>query len=201
MLVKQAPAQAEPQQRPPRPNRRPEEPQSAPGPHAAIDRALRRARQYHSRFSDADLEAMAAHFAVVNTGSAMARAVGRRLAAADLNQARYSLLRALYFSPEKRLPQNEVAREMGTSPPNVTQLLDALERDGLVARVLSEADRRVTYAELTPKGEETCARLVPEMVQFMEESIDGFSTRDMVQLRTLLTRLRLNLERYLPGED
>jgi len=165
------------------------------------DRALRRAIRYQAAFPGSDIEAIASHLAVVNTGSAMGRAVTRHLAAFDLNPARYSLLRALYFSPEKRLPQNEVAREMGTSPPNVTQLLDALERDGYVARAVSETDRRVTYARLTPAGEAKCAQLVPDMVTFIEDSMSGFSAREMVQLRTLLARLRKNLERYLPGED
>jgi MarR family 2-MHQ and catechol resistance regulon transcriptional repressor len=160
-----------------------------------------RIERYHAAFPEADVDAIAAHLAVVSTGTALAQHTSRHLVAGfDVNPARYSLLRALYFSPEGRLPQNEVAREMGTSQPNVTQLLDALERDGLVERVTSEVDRRVTYASLTPAGERKCAGMVPDMVKFMEQSVAGFTGEEMVQLRRLLAKLRAHIEALAGNE-
>jgi DNA-binding MarR family transcriptional regulator len=161
-----------------------------------------RVQRYHAAFPEADADAIAAHLAVVSTGTALVQRVSRHLVAGfDVNPARYSLLRALYFSPEGRLPQNEVAREMGTSQPNVTQLLDALERDGLVERVTSEIDRRVTYARLTPTGEAKCAQMVPDMVRLMEESMSALSPQEMVQLRRLLAKLRSHIEHQAAGDS
>jgi DNA-binding MarR family transcriptional regulator len=89
---------------------------------------------------------------------------------------------------------------MGTSPPNVTQLLDALERDGLVERVINAENRRVTYARLTAKGEAMCAEMVPDMVRFMDETMDGLSKQEKQQLTGLLIRLRHNFDRYLSSD-
>lgn len=160
-----------------------------------------RAQRYHAAFPNTDLETIEAHLAVVNSGTALDRAVTRHLGTYfEINPARYSLMRALYFSPEKRLPQNKIAQEMGTSPPNVTQLLDALERDGLVERVINAENRRVTYARLTAKGEAMCAEMVPDMVRFMDETMDGLSKQEKQQLTGLLIRLRHNFDRYLSSD-
>lgn len=171
------------------------------GEHAKTDPVLRRIQRYQTAFPAADIEGVASHIAVVNTGLLMQQAVTRHLGTNfDINPARYSLLRALYFAPERKLPQNQVAREMGTSPPNVTQLLDALERDGLVERVINKENRRITYARLTDEGIAKCDVLVPAMVSFMEKSMAGLSNDEKQQLRILLLKLRGDLARMLaPG--
>ena len=160
-------------------------------PEASI---LRRARRYHEEFPDISLEVIAGHLAVNSTGAAMSRAVTRHLEQYDINPARYSLLRAIYFSQQRMLPQSQLAREMGTSQPNVTQLLHALEKDGLVERVILPENRRVTYARLTPEGFERCEILVPDMVQFMQSSVNGLTTKELVELHRLLAKVRARAE-------
>ncbi len=167
-----------------------DEPQESPGP----DAVLRRIERYHAAYGEADVDSIGSHIFVVNTGLLMQQAVTRFLTLNfDINPARYSLLRALYFSPEKKLPQNQVAREMGTSPPNVTQLLDALERDGLVERVINRENRRITYARLTESGVAKCDQMVPAMVQFMDTSVEALSQNEKVELKQLLFKLRVHL--------
>jgi len=117
----------------------------------------------------------------------------------DINTARYSLLRALYFAEGRRLSQSDIAREMAVTSPNVTQLIDALEGDGYVERVVSETDRRVTFARLTKSGEERCSTLVPAMAGFMEATTEALTTEELQQLAMLLQKLRENLPQ--PGDD
>ena len=105
------------------------------------------AGRYRDAFPGSDVNAFRAHLAIVRSGNRLSQAVGQYLNSRfGLNSARYSLLRALYFTDGHRLPQSEVARAMNVTSPNVTQLIDALEREGLVERAISESDRRVTYA-------------------------------------------------------
>jgi DNA-binding MarR family transcriptional regulator len=166
-----------------------DEPQSA-----EADAVLRRIERYQEAFSGADVDSIGSHIFVVNTGLLMQQVVTRFLTVNfDINPARYSLLRALYFSPEKKLPQNQVAREMGTSPPNVTQLLDALERDGLVERVINRENRRITYARLTEAGVAKCELVVPAMVQFMQKTTEALSPAERAQIKDLLLKLRSHL--------
>jgi MarR family transcriptional regulator, 2-MHQ and catechol-resistance regulon repressor len=152
------------------------------------------AGRYSQAFPSADVNSFRAHLAVVRSGARLSQAVGQYLNARfGLNSARYSLLRALYFTDGHRLPQSEVARAMNVTSPNVTQLIDALEREGLVERAISESDRRVTYAQLTREGENRCAELIPAMARFMQETMAPLSSEEMAQLTSLLDRFRANL--------
>lgn len=152
------------------------------------------AGHYSAAFPSADIDRFRAHLAVVRTGSRLSQSVSQFLAANfGINTARYSLLRALYFTQEKRLPQSEVAKAMNVTSPNVTQLIDALEREGLVERVVSETDRRVTLAQLTPEGIAKCSELVPGIARFMQETSAALTRDEMVQLVDLLTKFRNHL--------
>lgn len=48
---------------------------------------------------------------------------------------------------------SELAREMHVSAPTVTGIIDRLERDKYVKRILDKKDHRVTNISLTAKGE------------------------------------------------
>jgi DNA-binding MarR family transcriptional regulator len=154
------------------------------------DGVQRRAESYLRAFPDADFDVISAHISVTTTGVVMARAVVRHLEPYGINPARYSLLRALYFAPDRMLPQSEIAWEMGTSQPNVTQLLHALEKQGLVERIIFPANRRVTYARLKPDGVALCDKLVPDMIEFMRQSVEGLAPEELEALHTLLAKVR-----------
>ena len=160
------------------------------------------ARSYSAAFPTASRDGFRAHLAVVRTGNQLGQAVSQFLSTRfGTNRARYSLMRALYFTSDHRLPQSEVAREMNVTSGNVTQLIDALEREGLVERVVSETDRRITYAQLTRGGAEKCDEMVPAMAQFMEESAAAALSRDeMNELTRLLNKFRHHLRGIVGAE-
>jgi DNA-binding MarR family transcriptional regulator len=56
---------------------------------------------------------------------------------------------------------SEVARRLLKSPPNVTSLIDRMERDGLVARTREGPDRRVVKARITERGWRALRRAAP----------------------------------------
>jgi DNA-binding MarR family transcriptional regulator len=57
------------------------------------------------------------------------------------------------------LPSGEIANRMITRDPDVTRLLDRLERRGLILRSREPSDRRVVMAHITPHGLKLLARL------------------------------------------
>lgn len=165
------------------------------------DRLERVSARYGAAFPDADVNSFRAHFSIVRSGVRLSQAVGQFLDGRfGLNSARYSLLRALYFADGQRMQQSELARALDVTSPNVTQLIDALERDGLVERAASESDRRVTLARLTRAGEALCAEAVPAMGRFMQETMAPFSSEEMDQLAQLLGRFRDHLARMKESE-
>jgi MarR family transcriptional regulator, 2-MHQ and catechol-resistance regulon repressor len=147
-------------------------------------------------FAHANLGAIEAHLTLVSTANAVTSGLRAHIASAgfDLTPSRFTLLRLLYLTPEMRLPQNEIAQQMAVSPANVTQLIDVLERENWVQRVLSPIDRRVTYAELTVQGREQCGRLVPAMVEYIEDSCGMLTQEEIDQFIALLNKVRTNLK-------
>ncbi len=109
---------------------------------------------------------------------------------------RYQVLRILYFAPEQRLTQVEVAGEMQVTSANITFLVDGLEKDGLVSRVPSLSDRRTINVELTEDGLAFSARIVPSLARFFGELTGDFTDEENRQLSHLLERVQGNAERF-----
>jgi DNA-binding MarR family transcriptional regulator len=118
----------------------------------------------------------------------------------SMTGARFTLLLTLYFSRDNLLAQNEISRELSVSRTNITNLIDGLERDGLVARVPNPADRRVSYAQLTKAGEDLCVRLLPGVAHFMQDQLAGFSDAEKAQFKDFVYRLQRNIVATHPGK-
>ena len=161
------------------------------------------AQGYSNAYPLVDEQAIVGHILTAYVGNMMTSGLVRHLAGAgfEITRPRFTLLRMLYLSPEHRLPQSEIAQSMRVSGANVTQLIDALEREGWVERMINPADKRVTFAQLTPDGEERCARLLPAMIEFMEDSMSGLTSEEVAQLEGLLAKLRTSLESRYFSDD
>lgn len=109
---------------------------------------------------------------------------------------RYQVLRILFFAPDQRLTQVEVAGEMQVTSANITFLVDGLEKDGLVRRVPSLSDRRTINVELTEEGLAFSERIVPSLARFFGDLTSDFTDEEKHQLSQLLDRVRGNAERF-----
>jgi DNA-binding MarR family transcriptional regulator len=76
----------------------------------------------------------------------------------------YSVLYWLHGAEKQRVRQVDLAKGVMISKGRVTRVLDALVKDGLVRRVPSQVDKRVTYAVLTPKGRRLFEKVTPTFV-------------------------------------
>ena len=156
--------------------------------------AVRAARAYAGAYDWSDQAAIEACISVTNAHTVQMAALARLCDTLGVTRTvgRHALLRILYFSPERRLTQVEVASEMQVTSANITFLVDGLEKAQLVRRVPSQTDRRTVYVELTEAGQLLTERLVPSMARFMARLTDGFSDVEKHQLSDLLDRLRRN---------
>lgn len=127
-------------------------------------------------------------------------ALGRMCDALGVSRTlgRHSLLRLLYFAPERRLTQVDVAKQMQVTSANITFLVDGLEKDSLVRRVPSLTDRRTVYVEITEEGVLFAERMLPSIARLMARLMEGFSDAEKSQLSDLLERLRHNAEAFEP---
>jgi DNA-binding MarR family transcriptional regulator len=69
----------------------------------------------------------------------------------ELSLSQYHLVDPLERAGEA-LPVGELAIQAGVSAPTATRMLDALERDGLVARERQASDRRLVHVTVTEAG-------------------------------------------------
>jgi DNA-binding MarR family transcriptional regulator len=76
----------------------------------------------------------------------------------DLSATQYNVLRILRGASEG-LPCGEIARRMITHDPDVTRLLDRLEKRGFISRCRETRDRRTVRTRITPTGSRLLARL------------------------------------------
>jgi DNA-binding MarR family transcriptional regulator len=112
-------------------------------------------------------------------------------------ESRYSVLRILYFSDAPKT-QNDLRVELNVTSPNVTYLIDGLEREGLVVRVAHPSDRRTGYVELTEKGRDLASALVPGMAEFMHAMSKGMTDAEKSDLIALLDKFHRNaMDAYL----
>jgi MarR family transcriptional regulator, 2-MHQ and catechol-resistance regulon repressor len=164
--------------------------------------AAKDAARFKAKFGWVDETAVEANMAISNAYAAIMNAFAHRLESIGEVKAngRNRILRLIYLTRPDRLAQGEIGRELSVTSANVTYLIDGMVREGLVTRVVNPADRRVTFVELTQKGEELAERLVPVIGTFMAEVTSCFSGDEIAQLNDLLDRLRVQAE-TLSRED
>src|SRR5882762_8093802 len=88
---------------------------------------------------------------MVRTCDLLSRGPALVLRTEDLSGTQYNVLRILRGAPEG-LPCGEIASRMVTRDPDITRLLDRLEKRGLISRCRETKDRRTVMARITPDG-------------------------------------------------
>jgi len=124
---------------------------------------------------------------LLRTTDMLSRGLVPVLKAEDLSATQYNVLRILRGAPEG-LPCGEIASRMITRDPDITRLLDRLEKRGLISRCRETKDRRTVMTQITPTGLKMLARL-DRPVQAGHRRQLGHLGRE--RLRTLIELLRV----------
>jgi DNA-binding MarR family transcriptional regulator len=122
---------------------------------------------------------------LLRTCDLLSRGPAQVIKAEDLSPTQYNVLRILRGAPDG-LPCGEIADRMITRDPDVTRLLDRLEKRGLISRWREAKDRRVVQARITAEGLKVLARL-DEPIQQMHRGQLGHLGKD--RLRALAAML------------
>ncbi len=123
------------------------------------------------------------------TKSVQARAE-RQLHAAGLTESQFGVLEALlHLGP---LCGKSLGEKLLSSGPNVTTVVDNLERRGLVRRVRDSADRRFVTVHLTDEGRALVERVLPAHVEALVASFAGLSPAEQEELDALCKKLGIH---------
>lgn len=105
-----------------------------------------------------------------------------------LTTSTYNVLRILRGSPEG-LPRGEIAQRLVDPAPDVTRIIDRLERRGLVRRTRTRTDRRVSLTRITAKGQELVARAEPANAAQHAPLASALSATEWRQLSAFCERI------------
>ena len=120
------------------------------------------------------------------TGRLTGQHVQRLLEAHGLTHAGWVVLTRL--AEQDGLTQRELADSCFVSAATITGVVDTLERDGLVTRVRTSDDRRVSRLSLTPDGRERIGKCIALVAQEMGPIFAGVTDREEAVVRRFLVR-------------
>lgn len=123
---------------------------------------------------------------LLRTTDRLTRGAAGVLKAEELSSTQYNVLRILRGAPEG-LPCGEIGRRLITREPDITRLLDRMEKRDLISRAREIKDRRTVLTRITKTGLDLVNRL-DEPVQAIHKQQLGHMSRE--RLHTLADLLR-----------
>jgi DNA-binding MarR family transcriptional regulator len=130
-----------------------------------------------------------AFLGLVRTADALLRQVDRVLKPYGLTSTQYNALRILRGAGEGATCST-IAEKLVTEDPDVTRLLDRMEKAKLIERTRSTADRRVVLTSLTKRGRDLLTKLDPEIDALHAAQFEGVPKKALAALIEQLETLR-----------
>ena len=126
---------------------------------------------------------------VIRTADLLSRGLIVVLKAESLSPTQYNVLRILRGAPEG-LPCGEIASRMITRDPDITRLLDRMEKRGLISRCRETKDRRMVMARITPEGLKALAHLDEPVLAAHRRQLGHLGRERLRELGELLQAAR-----------
>lgn len=107
-----------------------------------------------------------------------------------LSSATYNMLRILRGAGAAGRMCHEIGEHMVARVPDVTRLVDRLEKSGLASRERCTKDRRVVHVKITPGGVELLERLDAPVLRGHVDQLGHMTREELVLLNELLVKAR-----------
>jgi DNA-binding MarR family transcriptional regulator len=133
---------------------------------------------------------------LVRTVDMLERRLNAELKEHELSMTQYNVLRILRGAGPNGLPCGEIGARLVTWDPDITRLIDRLERRGLVTRRREDEDRRVVLVRLTTSGAALLLKddLDRRIVATHHEALGHLHSEQLKQLITTLETIREHME-------
>ena len=130
-----------------------------------------------------------AHIALLKLANRLAHEFSAVMKPVDLSLSQYNVLRILRGAGPAGATCGQVIERMIQRDPDVTRLLDRLERRGLIARTRVARDRRIVRTHITEAGLGLLASLDQPVDDLHHRHLGHLSDRRLAELRTLTESL------------
>jgi DNA-binding MarR family transcriptional regulator len=129
-----------------------------------------------------------AYLNLIRTADLLQRQEAALLDEHGISHSQYNVLRILRGAGAEGLACGEIASRMITQDPDITRLLDRLEKRGLAQRSRESKDRRVVISRITRAGLELLQRLDFPVAKLHKRNLGHFSQKELRTLIELLER-------------
>ncbi len=126
---------------------------------------------------------------LLRTTDMLSRGLVHVLKVEELSSTQYNVLRILRGAPQG-LPCGEIANRMITRDPDVTRLLDRLEKRKLISRCRETKDRRTVRTRIVSEGLKLLARLDEPVQAAHRRQLGHLGRRRLLALAELLRACR-----------
>jgi DNA-binding MarR family transcriptional regulator len=131
-----------------------------------------------------------AYLAILRAAGELERQVIELLKTADLTASQYNVLRILRGGGADGLSCGELGERLIRHDPDVTRLVDRLEKRGLIERSREARDRRVVRTRITGKGLDVLDKLDAPMDAVHERQLGHMDEARLSALTKLIEAVR-----------
>ncbi len=124
------------------------------------------------------------------TADAVSHGLQQILKSYGVSQAQYNVLRILRGAGKDGLACGEIGARLIARDPDITRLIDRLEKAGLARRGRMEGDRRVILAQITAKGLKLLGELDHPLEQLIDRTLGHMQDSRLKLLISLLEEAR-----------
>src|ERR1700691_3367118 len=119
------------------------------------------------------------YLGILRTASELSYTVDQFFRPFGITSSQYNVLRILRGAGSDGLCRNEISERMVTATPDMSRLLDRMEKAGWVTRKRAEGDRRQVSTNITKSGLELLARLETPTYDFVTRFFAGAAASDL----------------------
>ena len=107
-----------------------------------------------------------------------------------LTLAQYNVLRILRGAGSHGLPCSQLGERMITNDPDITRLLDRMEKNGFVTRTRSRSDRRVVVAYISESALELLGKIDGPLIERIRSTVGKVDVSELLSLIRTLEHVR-----------
>ena len=131
-----------------------------------------------------------AYLSLLRTSDALEASVESNLKEFGLTGTQYNALRILRGAGAEGLPCSEIGERMITHDPDITRLLNRLQKRGLAVRARARNDRRVIHGKITAAGLKLLREMDEPVEKHGREMLKHMGQEKLAQLIELLESVR-----------
>jgi DNA-binding MarR family transcriptional regulator len=133
------------------------------------------------------------YLSILRTASELSYAADQLFRPFDITSSQYNVLRILRGAGADGLCRNEISERMVTATPDMSRLLDRMERVGWVTRERAEDDRRQVSTYITKSGMKLLEIMERPIRDFLARLFDGTAVSDLKNILKVNDQVRAQL--------